>query len=444
MGDYLTKRGATWYFYRRVPREYAHVDRRKFVFETTKIKVADDRRGVRAAGVAERLNGALVAFWEGIIAGETTAAKARYDDACRRARAMGYRYREATDLATDREDLLKRIVELETVMAKVAAGQPSETLEPTVAAVFGGVKRVTVLMSGLFDAYHELKAVDRRNSSDLQNDKWTDKRKRAVARFVQAVGDKDISDVTHSDANAFRKWWADRIAGEDLSPSTANAEFSHLSRMFNEVARANDLHLPPVFRSLQFEEVPNQRTAYSIEYIRDKLLAPGAFDGLDPEARRALFVMIETGLRPSELVNLDRSMIRLDADIPHLQLQNGTRRLKNDNSQRDLPLVGVALAAMRLQPNGFPSYDNDRADLLGDHINAYLTKAGLRETPEHSLYSVRHAYKDRLRDADIETELKDMLMGHSPKTERYGHGFTLARKREALEKIAFAKFPSGL
>jgi integrase len=154
--------------------------------------------------------------------------------------------------------------------------------------------------------------------------------------------------------------------------------------------------------------------------------------------------MIETGLRPSELVNLNRSMIILDADIPHLRLQNGTRKLKNDNSQRDLPLVGVALAAMRLQPDGFPGYNNDRSDLLGDHINAYLTKANLRETADHSLYSVRHAYKDRLREADIETELKDMLMGHSPKTERYGHGFTLARKREALEKIAFQRFPAAL
>jgi len=214
--------------------------------------------------------------------------------------------------------------------------------------------------------------------------------------------------------------------------------------MFNEVARDRDLDIAPVFRGIQFEEVPSQRVAYSVEYIRDKLLAPGAFDDLEPEARRALFVMIETGLRPSELVNLNRSMICLDSEIPHLRLQNGTRRLKNDNSQRDLPLVGVALAAMRLQLNGFPSYNNDRSDLLGDHINAYLTKAGLRETPDHSLYSVRHAYKDRLREADIETELKDMLMGHSPKTERYGSGFTLTRKREALERIAFKKFPTSL
>jgi integrase len=444
MGDYLTRRGGTWFFYRRVPREYAAFDRRKFVFETTKIKVADDRRGVRAAGVADRINTSLVEYWEGLAAGETTAAKARYDDACRRARAMGYRYREATELATDQTDLLSRITELEKIIAKVTAGQPAESLEPTVAAVFGGVKRVTVSMSGLFDAYRKLKEVDRLHSSDLQNEKWTDKRKRAVARFVKVIGDKDISEVTRIDAIAFRKWWADRITGEDLSPSTANSDFSNLSRMFNEVCRSNDLDMPPVFRGIQFEESQVQRVANSIEYIRDKLLAPGAFDRLNPEARRALFVTIETGLRPSELVNLDRSMIRLDAEIPHLRLQNGTRKLKNDNSQRDLPLVGVALAAMQLQPNGFPSYNNDRADLLGDHINAYLKRAGLRETPEHSFYSVRHCFKDRLRDADIETELKDMVMGHSPKTERYGHGFTLARKRGALEKIAFKRFPSNL
>jgi integrase len=452
MGDYLTRRGQTWYFYRRVPREYAHVDRRKFVFETTGIKVADDRRGNRAGRVAERINGALVAYWEGCAAGARGAAKARYDEACRKARAMGVTYLEATELAATlpTDQLLARIEVLEKELAILRIGSdrpvtgPGPTAELTAAALMGGVKRVTVPMSALFAAYKELKSVDRRHSSDLQNEKWIDKRKRAVVRLVHAVGDKDISEVTRNDANTFRRWWSDRITGEDLSPSTANAEFANLSRMFNEVARANDLDMPPVFRGLSFEESPAQRVANSIEFIRDRLLAPGAFDGLDTEARRALFVTIETGLRPSELVNLDRSMICLNVDIPHLRLQSGTRKLKNENSERDMPLVGVALAAMRLQPRGFPSYNNDRSDLLGDHINAYLTKAGLRETPEHSFYSVRHAYKDRLRQADIETELKDMLMGHSPKTERYGHGFTLGRKREALQKIAFQKFPANL
>jgi hypothetical protein len=54
------------------------------------------------------------------------------------------------------------------------------------------------------------------------------------------------------------------------------------------------------------------------------------------------------------VVNLTPQAIRLDAEVPHLKIMAEGRRLKTDDSAREIPLVGVALAAMKLRPEGLP------------------------------------------------------------------------------------------
>jgi hypothetical protein len=46
--QYLTVRHGVWHFLRRVPAEYAHLDKRGNVKLSTKIKVAVDRKGTKA------------------------------------------------------------------------------------------------------------------------------------------------------------------------------------------------------------------------------------------------------------------------------------------------------------------------------------------------------------------------------------------------------------
>jgi hypothetical protein len=59
----LTKRNGTWHFVRKVPKEFAHLDRRGVVRLSTEIRVADDRAGVKASRVADRLKVDLEASW---------------------------------------------------------------------------------------------------------------------------------------------------------------------------------------------------------------------------------------------------------------------------------------------------------------------------------------------------------------------------------------------
>jgi hypothetical protein len=56
MPDFLTRRNGTWHFVRRVPIEFAELDRRRVIKHSTRVKIASDRAGRRAALVADKFN----------------------------------------------------------------------------------------------------------------------------------------------------------------------------------------------------------------------------------------------------------------------------------------------------------------------------------------------------------------------------------------------------
>jgi integrase len=88
MADFLTKRGSFWRFCRRVPQEYAHLDTRGIVQESTKIRIADDPKAIRASQKANRLNADLESYWRGLAAGKSAEAVRDYEAARRAAKRL--------------------------------------------------------------------------------------------------------------------------------------------------------------------------------------------------------------------------------------------------------------------------------------------------------------------------------------------------------------------
>ena len=62
---------------------------------------------------------------------------------------------------------------------------------------------------------------------------------------------------------------------------------------------------------------------------------------------------------------------------------------------------------------------------------------GLRPTKDHSVYSLRHSFKDRLIGAEAPDSLIDSLMGHKTYKPKYGKGPSLELKLKFLGAIAF-------
>lgn len=84
-----------------------------------------------------------------------------------------------------------------------------------------------------------------------------------------------------------------------------------------------------------------------MKWIKEKLLAPGALDGLNPEARAILIAMVNTGCRPSELAALTVNTIKLNHNVPHISIEPEGRQVKTKHARRIVPLLGVSLEAMR-------------------------------------------------------------------------------------------------
>jgi integrase len=144
-------------------------------------------------------------------------------------------------------------------------------------------------------------------------------------------------------------------------------------------------------------------------------------DGLNEDARYVLYIVADTGLRPSEVVNLQENAIVLSTPILYVSILPDGRRLKTSDSRREIPLVGAALAAMKKRPSGFPRY-RDKSSNLSATLNKYLWENGLRPTKDHTVYSLRHSFKDRLIAVEAPDSLIDSLMGHKTYKPKYGKG----------------------
>lgn len=273
--------------------------------------------------------------------------------------------------------------------------------------------------------------------------KWRNPKLRAIENLKTVVGNKPLVKITRADALDFQAWWQDRVTTEDIAIETANKDIGHLNKMFGRVERSHRLGLGAVFSQLRIEGGrQGQRLAFDPKFVQDRLLKTGALDALNPEARRVLYLMAETGLRLSKAVNLTAETIDLTAEVPHVRVRPDGRRMKTEQSERDMPLVGVALLAMQAQPDGFPRY-RDKAAGLSATVNKFLAEQKLLPKAGQTLYSLRHTFEDRLTAVEAPDKIAAAMMGHKYHRPRYGVGPSLAQKREWLERIAF-KAPASV
>ena len=133
-------------------------------------------------------------------------------------------------------------------------------------------------------------------------------------------------------------------------------------------------------------------------------------------------------MRLSEAAGLHVSDIHLEHEFPYVEVRpNKARRLKTSNSKRIIPLVGDSLwAAQQViatqQGYCFPRYardgycnGNSASAALGKWMKNYC-EAGA------TVHGIRHAFRDRLRNADAPVDLIDQLGGWCPKSVGAGYG----------------------
>lgn len=426
-----------WYLVRRVPKEYLRIEGRRLVMLSTHIRIADDPRAARAQSVVEQLDAELFLFWRDALAGNVCEGRKRFLKAQETARSFGCDYVEAMSLKSQFGEFMRRMMLLGAV--------PQDELATVAPALLGEVPAVKTgrKVMDMLAGYEAILAASLMKKSAGQLRRWRTTREAALAVFVSIVGEnKLIAELTHDDAFNLRDHWNKRVLAKEVQIDTANKQIAYVAAMVREINNFERLKMDDIFarKSIRGGE-KRQRVGFSIEHVQNVLMAPGALDGLNDEARGIFYVVAELGLRPSEVCGLRRAHIHLDVAIPFISIQEDGRQVKNMNSIRTTPLVGVALEVMRHFPDGFPRY-LDKNDVLSATVNKYLVENELLERPGQTFYSLRHTFKDRLRRVTwIKQELLDKLMGHATGKEAYGEGYELDQKQEALKAIMFVAPP---
>lgn len=426
----ITKDRGYWYFVKRVPKRFAHVDLRQKV---TRALWTDSEREAKIKAAA--VEAEFMAYWEALAAGRSDDAVASYDAAVKLAHARGFPYRPASDLASGPlESILERIESL--VRSDGSFAPPLEA-----AAVLGGVEEPQVTITEALADFIKFSAIERQTGkSERQIKRWRMPRVRAVATFVKLNGDLPMREVGREHAQRLRDHWAERISKEGLDKSSANKDIGHLSDLFRSWTEYHALELTNPFAKLRFKgkTTKTKGRPFSEDFIRDRLLADGALDGLNEEARDVLLVMVNTGARPSEILGCASDAWQLSADVPHLDVSRQIPRvLKTEMAPRQIPLLGVSLqAARRIARRGGITRYVDNADTWSAAVNKYLTENQLRETPQHTAYSLRHSFEDRMIEAGVDERIRVELMGHKYGRPDYGRGGSLEVRARALALIA--------
>ncbi|WP_031555485.1 DUF6538 domain-containing protein [Parvularcula oceani] len=440
---YLKSRGRRWWYCRRVPTRFAHLDTRGTIREslgTDSLEVARLRR--------DHLAEADDAYWQGLAlaaAGEggaeaLGALRQRHKAAQTRALAAGFTYRTVDRLAAtpDLDDLVERLL-------AVRERSHSDDIAPREAeALLGGAPQPPVRVSDAFEIYlREIAFNDTLYKSPRQRYSWEKTKRTSIGYFIDQVGDLVLTEITRDHALDYQRWWSAQVKPNDpkakpVAPNTANRHIGNIRTLYTSYfEHIGEEERPNPFRGIHFKaksrtEVP----PFENDWVQGRILQPGALIGLNLDLQVITYMLIETGCRPSEIINLQPEDIVLEAAVPHIAIRARTsREIKTLTSAREIPLVGVALEAAKRARGGFPRYQ-DKSELFSANMMKGFRRRGLFPTPDHVIYSFRHAFEKRMQEANIDYGLRCLLMGHKTTRPVYGDGGSLAYRREELLKIA--------
>lgn len=281
-------RNSTWHIRRRVPKRFANVEKRTIVH----VSLHTDSRS-QAEKSASLVWDRMVDAWEAKLAGYDQQAIDRFEAARRLAQARGVRYMSAPEVALlPIEDILRRVEASVDHTGKVDLAEAD--------AMLGLQTPPRLTVSAALEAFWEIAAEDLRGKNDDQIRRWRSPRIRATNNFLKVIGDKPLDEVTTHDLFSMRKWWVDRIMADEARADTANKDFTHLIGGWKRVARARDIKLGFSTEGLMLrtdKEKDDVRPPFERDWIEQRLLKPGALDGLNTDARLILIGMVNTGYR---------------------------------------------------------------------------------------------------------------------------------------------------
>jgi integrase len=285
-----------------------------------------------------------------------------------------------------------------------------------------------------------------------------------VRMFVEVVGDKPIKSVARTDARDFKDMLVKSPAtmsrrhkgltlpqavkaGKDsprLAAMTVNKYLAALAVLFSWSLMNGYVDLNPVvgLRVALDKRADKQRRPFTPDELRM------VFAALDGKAGSALWLPLLgafTGARLGELCQLEADDVRARDGVDVISINDeGDKELKAKSSVREVPVHPTLIEL------GFLDFVADARARGGGRLfdvisTSYSKKFGRFRRAlgvtgrDVGFHSFRHNVADRLRNAGVELEMRNAILGHAQSAmgARYGAGFSVAVLRAAIRKIDY-------
>jgi integrase len=266
-------------------------------------------------------------------------------------------------------------------------------------------------------------------------------------KLIELIQDIPLVTLNRTLAKKYRDLRLEQTKGKvnktKIKTTTVNREINQIKAVITTVIREEDLDITNPFESLTIAglgEDADNREPFDVSELTTLLNA--CKENFD-QTRKILTVQAFTGARISEIAGLRRKDF-VEGDIPYITIKPYVNRsLKTKESKRSVPLVGLALIAVQEQIKTlskddiflFPQYckvSGVNGNAISATANKYIKSLGIDKTT----HSLRHSMRDLLRDAQVTSDIAHEIggWGHQVIGDRYGKGFSLAVKHNALSE----------
>ena len=362
-------------------------------------------------------------------------------DALLKAKRLQVRPASADDLLQEMGDLW---IDLCGLMERRAQGDygPDPIVETLPAFEKAPSKpKATVSITQLFEDY----ATTRKPSPHTER-KW----RTAVAKFVAHIGHDDATKVTRADASG---WFAALVSGGLTVKTVAMTYRAALSRIFKVAYDRGQLSANP-FERLEVIGPKQHKTRHTSLTDSEAQTILAAAIGKQPEGLSAVhararrwvpWVCAYTGARVNEITPL-RAMDIKQVDgvwvIHILKTKKYQARMVPLHShliEQGFHKLGKAGDATPLfyDPTGVRkgSESHPLYEQMGSKLAKWVRELGVTEvqSPNHGW---RHRFKTLARKVGMDSEARDAIQGHAPKTEGQAYGeWPLDALRAEVEKL---------
>jgi integrase len=263
---------------------------------------------------------------------------------------------------------------------------------------------------------------------------------RNIQSVVDILSDRPLDEYSSSDAAAYR----DYLLKKGLTTNSVKRNFATIRSVINLSIQEHGLDCKNAFSKVFLPDLDDATRRKPIPTGVIKEIQRECMSN-DDEARWLVALISDTGMRLSEAAGLHIDDIKLDDEVPHINLKpHPWRRLKTKGSQRQIPLVGASLwAARRIKANknnspyAFPRYPSNKGT-NANSASAALNKWFKSRVPEGCvIHSFRHSLRDRLRDVQCPSDMIDQIGGWSTLGigQGYGDGYDLMMLENWINRI---------